>query len=68
MSIDATVAIVLQNLSFLQYRMPQVEFASCEIEKENFRDSQGKRIRTENNDSFESKSMKQMQQCVTVSG
>ena len=36
----------------------------CEIEKDNFRNSQGKEIRTENKESFESKVLKQRQHCV----
>ena len=38
----------------LQYKTPEIGFPSCEIEKDNFRDSQGKHIRTENKESFES--------------
>ena len=48
------------------YRTPEIGFPSCEIEKENFRDSQGNRIRTENKESFESKGLKQKQHCVAV--
>ena len=50
----------------LQYRTPEIEFPSCEIEKENLRDSQGKQIRTQNKESFESKVLKQKQHCVAV--
>ena len=50
----------------LHYRMLVMEFPSCEIEKNNLRDSQGKQIRTENKDSFESKVLKQNQHCVAV--
>ena len=39
--------------------MPEIGFPSCEIEKENFRDSQGKQIWTKDMESFESKVMKQ---------
>ena len=37
----------------LQYRTPEIGLSSCEIEKDNFRDSQGKQIRTESKESFE---------------
>ena len=50
----------------LQYRTPEIGFPSCEIEKDNFRDSQGKQIGTENKKSFESKVLKKKQQCVAV--
>ena len=43
-----------------------MEFSSCEIEKDNFKVSQGKRIRTKNKESFESKVLKQRQHCVAV--
>ena len=46
--------------------MPEIGFPSCEIEKDNFRDSQGKHIRTKNKESFESKVFKQKQHCVAV--
>ena len=39
---------------------------SCEIENDNFTDSQGKQIRTENRESVESEVLKQKQHCVTV--
>ena len=32
-----------------------MRFSSCETEKDHFRDNQGKHIRTENKESFESK-------------
>ena len=35
-------------------RCPKTIFPGCEIEKDNFRDSQGKQIRTENKEAFES--------------
>ena len=41
-------------------------FPSCEMEKDNFRDSQGKQIRTKNKESFEFKILKQKQHCVAV--
>ena len=50
----------------LQYRTPEIGFQSCEIEKDNFRDSQGKQNRTKNKESFESKVLKQKQHCVAV--
>ena len=50
----------------LQYRTPEIGFPGCEIEKDNFSDSQGKQIRTENKESFGSKVLKQKQHCVTV--
>ena len=50
----------------LQYRTPEIGFPSCEIEKDNFRVSQGKQIRTEDKESFESKVLKQKQHCVEV--
>ena len=49
-----------------QYRTPEMEYPSREIEKNNFRDSQGKQIRTEDKESFESKVLKQKQHCVAV--
>ena len=39
----------------MQYRMPEVGFPSCELKKDNFRDSQGQQIRIENKEPFESK-------------
>ena len=44
----------------LQYRTPKIGCPSYGIEKDNFRDSQGKQIRTENKESFEK------QHCVAV--
>ena len=49
-----------------QYRTPEMEFLSCEIEKDNFNFSQGKQIRTKNKESLESKVLKQKQHCVAV--
>ena len=49
-----------------QYRTPEMEFPSCEIEKDIFRVSQGKKIRTKNKESFESKALKQKQRGVAV--
>ena len=43
----------------LQHRMPEKEDPSCEIEKDNFRVSQGTQLRTNNKGSFESKVLKQ---------
>ena len=43
----------------LQYRTPAIGLPSCEIENDNFRDSQRRQIRTENKRSFESKVLKQ---------
>ena len=45
----------------LQCITPEVGFQSCEIEKDNSRDFQGKQIRTANNQCFESKVLKQKQ-------
>ena len=50
----------------LHHRTPEIGFPSCENEKDNFKDSQRKQIRTENNESFESKVLKQKQHCVAV--
>ena len=41
-------------------------FPSCEIEKDSFRVSQGKKIRTKNKESFDSKVSKQKPHCVAV--
>ena len=49
-----------------QCRTPEMEFPSCEIEKDIFRVSQGKQIRTNNKESFESKVLKQKEHCVAV--
>ena len=55
----------IQRLSFyfgdldLQCSAPEAGFPSCEIEKDSFRDSQGKQIRTEDEKSLESKVLKQ---------
>ena len=43
-----------------------MEFPSSEIEKDYFRVSQAKQIRTKNKESFESKVLKQKQHGVTV--
>ena len=51
----------------LQYRMPEMEYPSREIEKDKFKVSQGTEIRTKNKESFESKVLKQKQHCVAVS-
>ena len=50
----------------MQYRTQEIGFPSCEIKKDNFRDSQGKQIRTKNKEAFESKVLKQKQHCVAV--
>ena len=50
----------------LQCRAPEIGLPNCEIEKDNFRASQGKQIRTEDKESFESKILKQKQHCVSV--
>ena len=50
----------------LQYRTPEIGLPSCEIEKDHFKDSQGKRIQAENKESFESKVLKQKQYCLAV--
>ena len=36
----------------MQYRIPKIGFPSCENDKDNFRDSQGKQIQTENKESL----------------
>ena len=41
-----------------QYRTPEMQFPSCEIETDNFKVSQGKQLRTKNKESFESKVLK----------
>ena len=46
--------------------MLEIGFPSCEIEKDNVRDSQQKQIQTENKESFESKVLKLKQHCVAV--
>ena len=43
-----------------------VHSSSREIEKDNFRDCQGKQIRTESEESFEYKVLKQKKHCVAV--
>ena len=50
----------------LQYRTPEKWFPSCEIEEDNLRVSHGKQLRTKNNESVESKVLKQKQLCVAV--
>ena len=47
-----------------QYGTPEIEFPSFEIEKDNFRVSQGKQMK--NRESFESKVLKQKQHCVAA--
>ena len=41
-------------------------FPSCENEKDNFKVSQGRKIRTKNKESFESNVLKQKQRCIAV--
>ena len=48
----------------LLYRRPEMEYPSHEIEKGNFRVSQGTEIRTKNKESFQSKVLKQ--NCIAV--
>ena len=43
-----------------------MKYPSHEIEKDNFRVSQGMEIRTKNKESFESKVLKQKQHCIAV--
>ena len=50
----------------LEYRTPEIVFPKCEIEKDNFKHSQGKETGTENKESFDSKVLKQKQHCVAV--
>ena len=49
-----------------QYRAPEVGFPSCEIQKDNLRDSQREQSRTVNEESFEANAQKQKQYCVAV--
>ena len=44
----------------------EIGFPSCAIEKDNFTDSQGKQIRTENKESFQAEVRKQKHICVVV--
>ena len=44
----------------------EIGFPSCAIEKDNFPDSQGKQIRTENKESFQAEVGKQRHICVVV--
>ena len=41
-------------------------FPSCESEKDNFKVSQGRKLRTKNKESFESNVLKQKQHCIAV--
>ena len=50
----------------LQCKTPEIGPPSCEIEEDNFIDSRGKQIRTENKESLESKVLNQKQQCVAL--
>ena len=50
----------------LQYRTPEMSFPSCETEKDNFKVSQGRKIRTKNKEFFKSKVLKQKQHCVAA--
>ena len=43
-----------------------MDYPSREIEKDNFRVSQGTQIRTKNKEAFESKVLKQKKHCVAV--
>ena len=49
---------------YLQHRTPEIGLPSCEIKKDNFRDSEGMQIRTENKESFASKVLKQKEHCI----
>ena len=51
---------------YLLYRTPEIGYPSCEIEQDNFRVPQGKQIRAEKKESFESKVMKKKQHCIAV--
>ena len=44
----------------------EIGFPSCAIEKDNFTDSQGKQIRTENKESFRAEVRKQRDICVVA--
>ena len=44
----------------------EIGFPSCAIEKDNFTDSQGKQIRTENKESFQAEVRKLRDICVVV--
>ena len=50
----------------LKNSMFEVGFPSCAVEKDNFIDSKGKQIRTENKESFQDEVRKQRAICVGV--
>ena len=50
----------------LKNSMSGIGFPSCAIEKDNFTDSQGKQIRTENKESFQAEVRKQRYICFVV--
>ena len=50
----------------MQYRTPKLRFPSCEIDKDNFRDSEWKQIRADHKESFEYEVLKRKQHCVAV--